>query len=104
MPEEQQPQAPQSPATPQVVTSSSGVSWPKIILTVIVIVVVTAIIAGAYWYFVLNKPTGGIDTGPIKVSTPSTKKATPSATPSAKKDETADWKTYTSKLSIFEVK
>src|SRR3989344_1239100 len=78
MPEEQQTQTAQ-PATPQVVASPQGVSWSKIIITVIVIVVVTALIAGAYWYFVLNKSTGEVDTTPIKVSTPSAKKATESA-------------------------
>ena len=103
MPEEQQTQTAQ-PATPQVVASPQGVSWSKIIITVIVIVVVTALIAGAYWYFVLSKSTGEVDTSPIKVSTPSTKKATSSATPSAKKDETANWKTYENKKDGYSIK
>ena len=99
MPEEQaQPQ-------PQVLPAQAkSVSWSKIILTVLVIVIVTAIIAGAYWYFVLSKPTGEVDTSPIKVSTPSDKKATSSATPSAKKDETAGWKTYINKELGFSIK
>src|SRR3989344_8366925 len=99
MPEEQaQPQ-------PQVLPAQAkSVSWSKIILTVLVIVIVTAIIAGAYLYFVLGKSAGEVDTSPIKVSTPTTKKATPSATPSAKKDENTGWKTYTNKNLGFSIK
>src|SRR3989344_4442580 len=113
MPEEQaQPQ-------PQVLPAQAkSVSWSKIILTVLVIVIVTAIIAGAYWYFVLSKPTGEVDTGPIKVSTPAAKKATSSATPSAKKAtssaklvegysskvEVAGWKTFTNSKAKFSIK
>lgn len=98
---------PESHAPPPQTPSTTNVSWVKVILTVLIIVIVTAIIAGAYWYFVLGKSTGEVDTSPIKVSTPSAKKATESAkkaTESAKKDETADWKTYTNSKKGFSIK
>jgi hypothetical protein len=83
---------PDQPAQPQVQSvQSKGISWKKIIVSVVAILVVAGIIAGGlYWFFVLNEEET-TTTEPTKVSTPSAKKATPSA----KKDETADWKTYT---------
>lgn len=82
----QVPQAPQTlqPPIPQVVQGGGkGISWGKIILTVIIIVVVTAIIGGALWYFVSNKTSDEDLSGSIKVGkrqTPATGSATPSAT------------------------
>ncbi|MEX0616531.1 MAG: hypothetical protein WD231_01800 [Candidatus Woykebacteria bacterium] len=83
------------------------VSWPRVLLTVLIIVLVVSILAGGYWYFVLNKPSETVDTSPIKVSTQSSKKATESskkATSSAKKDETANWKVYEEKQLGFLIK
>lgn len=52
---------------PQVQTVSvKKISWSKILITVLVIIVVTSIIAVAYWFFVLNKPSDTSDlTGPV---------------------------------------
>jgi hypothetical protein len=85
-----QPSLENQPAQPQV-QGGKGISWKKIIVSVVVIAVVAGIIAGGlYWFFVLNEEET-TTTETTKVSTPSSKQATPSA----KKDETADWKTYT---------
>ena|SRR3989344_8211154 len=80
--------APAPAQNPQVVQSgASGFNWKKVILVVVVILGVTAIIVGAYWYFILgNKTSDNEFTGPVpkptvnKTATPS---ATNSATPSA---------------------
>lgn len=88
------PEAPTQPNQPQVPTTpTKTISWPKVILTLAIIIIVTAIIAGIYWFFVLGKSTQDLSYGPIKPK-PSTQVATPSATPSAQKDETASWKTF----------
>ena len=87
MPEQVQQPAPQ----PQV-TTSQGINWKRIGLTVLIIIVVTGLIAGVYWFFVLNKSSDTSDlTGPVPKSNVTT------ATPSAEKDETAGWETYKSK-------
>jgi hypothetical protein len=79
-----QPQAPQG----------KGISWKKIVVSVVAIAVVAGIIAGGlYWFFVINEEE--TTTEPTKISTPSAKKATPSA--KKEKDETADWKVLTAK-------
>jgi len=108
MPDAQVPaQNPAPVPNPQVVqpTTSSGISWKKILLTVLVAMVVVGLIAGALWYFVLGKSdtdsTGSVTvTPPTRQSTPSAKKATPSA----KKDETADWKTYTNAQNKYSLR
>ena len=86
---------------PQVQTVSvKTISWSRVIITVLVIIVVTAVIAGAYWFFILNKDSDTSDlTGPVPKSnvTP----ATPSATPSTQKDDISDWRTYKSGEFIF---
>jgi hypothetical protein len=83
---------PSQPTSPPVQPEpKKGVSWKKIIASVVVILVVVGAIAGAlYWYFVLNEEEATTPITPAQVSTPSAKKATPSA----EKDETADWETY----------
>ena len=93
------------PTQTQVTTTSKSLNWKKIGLTVLIILVVTGLISGVYWVFVLNKDTE-VSTDPI-VPKPSTQTATESAketTPSAEKDETADWKVYTNKDLGFSVK
>jgi hypothetical protein len=74
-------QAPQSQ-----VTTPQGTNWKKVLLTIVFILVVSGIIAGVYWYFILNKSSDNSDlTGPVP------KVTTKTSTESAKKDETADW-------------
>lgn len=86
--------------TPQVqVTTSNKTSWKKIGLTVLVIIVVSGLIVGAYWFFVLNKDSDTSDlTRPVPK--PNVPTATPSATPSAQKDETTDWKVFTGGIKL----
>ena len=89
MPEQVQQPTPQ----PQVSSKPQSTNWKKIGLTVLIIVVVAGLIAGVYWFFVLNKSSDISDlTGPVPK--PQVTTSTPSATPSAKKDETADWNVY----------
>src|SRR3989344_1536985 len=93
MPEEQsQPQSNQ----PQVqAPQTNSISWSKVILTILAIVIVVGLIAGGLWYFVLGKSESS-ETGSVKVTTP-TKQSTPSskkATESAQKDETEGWKVF----------
>ena len=93
---------------PQVqVTTSNKTSWKKIILTVLIIIVVSGLIIGAYWFFALSKGSETSDlTGPVpklQVNN-ATPTATPSATSSTQKDETADWKTYYNKKLGFSLK
>ncbi len=83
-----QPSLEAQPAQPQA-PQGKGISWKKIIVSVAAIAVVAGIIAGGlYWFFVLNEEETTI-TEPTKVSTSSSKQATPSA--KKEKDETADW-------------
>ena len=97
-----QTQQPKMKSQVQVV-SVKKISWSKILITVLVIIVVTAVIAGAYWFFALNKPSDTSDlTGPVpklKVTT-----ATPSATSSTQKDDISDWRTYTDPKKDFSIK
>ncbi|MCH8821244.1 hypothetical protein IID23_01850 [Patescibacteria group bacterium] len=76
---------------PQVqVTTSNKTSWKKIILTVLIIIVVSGLIVGAYWFFVLNKDSDTSDlTGPVPK--PNVPTATKSATPSTKITETKQY-------------
>jgi hypothetical protein len=86
-----------SPVQPE---QSKGISWKKISVSVGLIAVVAGIIAGGlYWYFVQNEEEA-TTTGTTKVTTPSSKPATPSA----EKDETADWKTFTDSTGSFSIK
>ena len=75
--------APAPAQNPQVVSSGSGgMDWKKIITVVVIIIGVTAIITGAYWYFVIQNGSSDSDlTGPVPTVNIST--ATPSATESA---------------------
>ena len=86
MPEQAQQKQPADSSTQA--TPKKGISWKKIIVSVVVIVMVAGIISGLLWYFACNQ-TESSTTETTKVSTPSSKQATPSA----KKDETVDWKT-----------
>jgi hypothetical protein len=97
---EQQTQ-PKPPAASSVQAApKKGISWKKIIVSVVAILVVAGAIAGAlYWYFVINEEET-TTTETTKVSTPSSKQATPSA----KKDETADWKVYTNTTGKYTLK
>ena len=73
MPDAQVPaQNPAPVPNPQVVqpTTSSGISWKKILLTVLVAMVVVGLIAGALWYFVLGKS----DTDTLEELSPAGKK------------------------------
>jgi hypothetical protein len=76
----------QQPAQQPQVTTSQGTNWKKIGLTVLFILVVTRIIAGVYWFFILNKTPEDSDlTGPVpKPSTPIATDSAKEATPSSK--------------------
>lgn len=89
---------------PQVqVTTTNKTSWEKIGLTVLIILVVTGLIAGVYWFFILDKSSDNSDlTGPVPK--PNVPTATPSATSSALKDETVDWETYSNSTYKFSFK
>ena len=79
------------PAQSQPTSNHKSINWRNIIIGT----VIGAILVGlGVFVFLILQPK------PETTSTVTTKKATPSATtatPSAKKDETADWKTYSSK-------
>lgn len=76
----------------QVITSNKT-SWKKITLTVLIIIVVSGLIVGAYWFFVLNKDSDTSDlTGPVPK--PNVTTVIPSATSSTQKDEIADWESF----------
>ena len=81
---------------PQVATTPKSTNWKKIGLTVLIILVVTGLIAGVYWFFILDKSSDTSDlTGPVpKVTTKTSTESATEATPSSEKDETADWVVY----------
>lgn len=68
---------------PQVVSSvSGGMDWKKVIMVVVAIIAITAVIAGAYWYFVIQNGSSDSDLlGPVPTANINT--ATSSATQSA---------------------
>jgi len=75
--------------TPQKVTI---ISWPKVILTVLIIVVVTGAISGSlFWYFCVRQPAETTSVTTTKQSTTSAKKATSSV----QKSKTVGWNIYT---------
>ena len=102
----EQPDQESQPTQTQVTTTSKSLNWKKIILTVVIILVVTGLIAGVYWFFVLSKTSGDSDlTGPVpKVTTKTSTESAKESTASAEKDETADWKTYKDTILGFQVK
>ncbi len=83
-----------SPLNTTQSTPKLRINWLHILIGVIIGVVLLGAGFGVYF---LTQPKSESTNEPIKVSTPSAKQATPSATatPSADKDETADWKTFT---------
>ncbi len=79
----------------------------KVFAAIGIILIVIIMIAGGIWYFVQSAEdkAGTVDDNTIiKISTSLTKKATQSATISAKKDETNGWKTYSSKEMGYSIK
>lgn len=102
MPEPVQQPTPQ----PQVTTTPKSHDWKKVGLTVLVILVVTGLITGAYWFLVLGKSSADSDlTGPVpKVTTKTSTESAKESTSSAEKDETADWGTYTDNRLKFQIK
>jgi|SRR3989344_2062579 len=94
---------PEEQTQPQVLPQQAkSISWSKIVVTVLIIAVVGGLITGALWYFVLGKSSPEVSNEPVKKASISTKQATKSATPSAKKDETADWQTYKGKINVVQ--
>ena len=91
---------------PQVTTTPKTTNWKKIGLTIVFIVVCVSIIAGIYWFFVLNKTSEDSDlTGPIpKVTTKTATESAKEATSSAEKDGTVGWKTFTSTAFKYSIK
>lgn len=87
--------------------ASSQINWKRVGAIVVAAVVVLAILIFLWWWFFgrvpKEQPTTTVHP-PVKQSTPS---ATPSAKPatsSAKKDETAGWKTYTGETILVSFK
>lgn len=101
MPEEVQQPTPQ----PQV-TTSQVTNWKKIGLTVLIILVVTGLIGGAYWYYVSNKSSDDSDlTGLVpKVTTRTSTESAKEATKSTEKDKTAGWEVHKNEDIGFSVK
>ena len=76
---------------PVEVTPVKTISWPKVILTVVIITLVAGLISGClYWYYYIHQPEASTSVTINKSATSSAKKATSSA----QKDETAGWQTY----------
>lgn len=79
------------------------VNWKRVGWIVAAAVVILGILLALWWYFFLRGPkevTNTVSRPPTKT----TKTSTPSATPSAKKDETAGWKTYENSTLGFSFK
>lgn len=72
-------------------------SWPKIILTVVVVSISVTIIAGAYWWFFIKTEISSTEL--VKVTAPSKQ-----STPSVQKDQIANWKTYENSTLGFQMK
>jgi len=71
--------------------STKATSWSKVIWTVVIITVIASLIGGGlYWYYYVRQPETSTPATTTKQATQSTKKATPSA----QKDETANWKVF----------
>ncbi len=89
---------PEDSSQPQPTSTQKSINWKNIIIGI----VIGAILVGlGVLIFLLLQPS------PETTSTGTTKKATPSAkisTPSAKKDETADWEIYENKNYGFFLK
>lgn len=87
----------------QVQTTKKGFDFHKVFAAIGVILFVSIPVVAGIWYFTdgrfTNYGTDADDT--YKTSTDSAKKSTNSATESADKDETADWKTYTTEDFSF---
>ena len=90
------PEVPAQPQ-PQVATTTKSTNWKKISLTIVFIIVCVSIIAGIYWFMVVNKDFDDSDlTGPVpkvttKTSTESAKEATPSAQKKKKSPSETKW-------------
>lgn len=102
MPESVQQPVPQ----PQVKATPKSTNWKKVGFTLVFIAACASIILGIYWFFVLSKSSDNLDlTGPVpKVTTKTSTESVKKATESAKKDETADWKTYENDKLGFSIK
>lgn len=86
---------------PQITTKK--MDFHKVFAAVGIILIVLIIVVGGVWYFVLNaeeKVPVNDDVTVTKIATSSAKTTTPSAT----KDETADWKTVSNNTCGFSVK
>jgi len=97
MPNEQQ-----TPQKPTVVYSPLRINWRNVVFGAIIGLLIVAIGVFAFSYYTPNAtPVPSVE---IKKGTPSAKTATQSATPPTKKDETANWKTFTSKNFNYTIK
>jgi hypothetical protein len=112
--QENQTAQPVSPTQPVNAASTKKISWPKVDVAIAMIIAVSAVIVGVYWFFILDKSSSDFG-GPVKVATSSAKKATQSAETSASEGDenisqsdtntttgeestTSGWKTYTGKF------
>ena len=80
--------------------ASPQINWKRVFWMVAAAVVILAIVILLWWWFFLRGPKEV--TNPA--SRPPTKISTPSATPSAKKDETAGWEVYKNTDLGFQLK
>ena len=89
---------PESSNQPQTISDQKSLNWKNIIIGIIIGAILVGLVVGIF-LILQPKPTE-----PVPVIT---KKATPSATtatPSTKKDETADWKLYKNQENNFQIK
>lgn len=103
MPEEAQSTDQQIPPKEAPKNTSHKINWLHILIGVII----GAFLLGAgFGVYFLTQSKEESTTTPAKVATPSSKQATSSstATPSAEKDETSDWKTYEDKDAGYSIK
>lgn len=103
MPQLENQQLPAYRQRPQSNQGRRGINWAMVALVSSIIIFILIIAIFAYWFFVL-RPI--VESQP-PLPTPPTEEASPSAepaTPSAKKDETADWKTFESSKYKYSIK
>ncbi|MDP2720746.1 MAG: PsbP-related protein [bacterium] len=93
-------ETPANPTPIQTKPQSKGISWSKVIVAVVVILVVAGLIGVGVWYYVDSQTKQEVPSVTNKISTESAK----TSTPSAQADETADWKTFTSKKIGYSTK
>lgn len=92
--------------TPQVTPAAPKFNTHKVFAAIGIILIVAIIFASGLWYFTEGNSSSDNEGTTVKVSTSSAKPktSTTSSNSSSKKDETADWKIFTSTKWSFSVK